>query len=61
MKKVDFYITTCRFDNEYVLFREHCIAEYDGETVMLYPKANLCSIDGVPITEPTKLPQGTCH
>ena len=43
----------------YVLCREHCLVEYDGETVMFYPKANLCTIDGVAITEPTRLPQGT--
>ena len=39
-------------------FREHCIVEYDGETVTFFPNAPLCSIDGVLITEPTKLPQG---
>ena len=43
------------------LFREHCLVEYDGETVMFYPKANLCSIDGVVVSEPTKLPQGMCR
>lgn len=38
---------------------EHCIAEYNGDAVVLYPKAAMCSVDGIPITEPTRLPQGT--
>lgn len=37
---------------------EHCVVEYNGEAVVLHPKAQLCTIDGIPITEPTKLPQG---
>ena len=32
--------------------------EYNGDAVVLYPKANLCSVDGIPISEPTRLPQG---
>ena len=38
---------------------EHCIAEYNGDAVVLYPKAAMCSVDGIPISEPTRLPQGT--
>lgn len=37
---------------------EHCTAEYNGDAVVLYPKAALCSVDGIPISEPTRLPQG---
>ncbi|XP_058962801.2 kinesin-like protein KIF16B isoform X1 [Pocillopora verrucosa] len=37
---------------------EHCTVEYNGDAVVLYPKANLCSVDGIPISEPTRLPQG---
>ncbi|KAM7451081.1 hypothetical protein ABFA07_001449 [Porites harrisoni] len=37
---------------------EHCTVEYNGDAVVLYPKAALCSVDGIPISEPTRLPQG---
>lgn len=37
---------------------EHCTVEYNGDAVVLYPKGNLCSVDGIPISEPTRLPQG---
>ncbi len=37
---------------------EHCIVEYNGDAVVMYPKAALCSVDGIPISEPTRLPQG---
>ncbi|KAJ7351842.1 hypothetical protein OS493_035325 [Desmophyllum pertusum] len=37
---------------------EHCTVEYNGDAVVLYPKAELCSVDGIPISEPTRLPQG---
>ncbi|XP_066930642.1 kinesin-like protein KIF16B isoform X1 [Clytia hemisphaerica] len=37
---------------------EHCLIEFDGEAVVLHPKNELCSVDGVPISEPTRLPQG---
>ena len=33
--------------------------EYNGDAMVLYPKAALCSVDGIPISEPTRLPQGT--
>lgn len=37
---------------------EHCLVEYNGDAVVLYPKAALCSVDGIPVSEPTRLPQG---
>lgn len=37
---------------------EHCIVEFNGVAVVLYPKAALCSVDGIPVSEPTRLPQG---
>ena len=37
---------------------EHCLIEYDGEAVVLHPKNELVSVDGIPLAEPTRLPQG---
>jgi len=37
---------------------EHCLIENDGEAVVLHPKNELISVDGLPISEPTRLPQG---
>lgn len=37
---------------------EHCLVEYDGDAVVLHPKNELVSIDGIPLTEPTRLAQG---
>ena len=34
------------------------MVEYDGEAVVLHPGNGHVSVDGVPITETTKLPQG---
>ena len=39
-------------------FSEHCTVEYNGDAVVLYPKVALCSVDGIPVSEPTRLPQG---
>merc|ERR1719494_743038 len=36
----------------------HCIVEYDGDAVVLHPKNDLVSVDGIPLTCPTRLPQG---
>ncbi|XP_065644289.1 kinesin-like protein KIF16B isoform X2 [Hydra vulgaris] len=36
----------------------HCLIEYDGEVVVLHPKNVLVSVDGMPLSEPTRLPQG---
>ena len=45
---------TCVFS----FLSEHCVVEYNGDAVVLHPKGPLCSVDGIPISEPTKLPQG---
>ena len=45
----------------YLSNSEHCVVEYNGEVVVLHPKAPLCTVDGIPITEPTKLPQGEIY
>ena len=46
-------------NNNFFFNSEHCTVEYNGDAVVLYPKAALCSVDGIPISEPTRLPQGT--
>ena len=38
---------------------EHCLIEYDGDAVVLHPKNELVAVDGIPLTEPTRLPQGS--
>ncbi|XP_078674256.1 pleckstrin homology-like domain family B member 2 isoform X10 [Branchiostoma floridae x Branchiostoma belcheri] len=42
----------------YAVAREHCILENVDDVVTLYPLGNLCSVDGIPITRPSKLTQG---
>ncbi|XP_075696159.1 pleckstrin homology-like domain family B member 1 isoform X13 [Rhinoderma darwinii] len=37
---------------------EHCFIENIHGTLVLYPCGNPCSIDGLPITQPTRLTQG---
>jgi len=37
----------------------HCTVEYDGDVVVLHPGNGHVSVDGVPITEATRLPQGS--
>ncbi|KAG8434586.1 hypothetical protein GDO86_012817 [Hymenochirus boettgeri] len=37
---------------------EHCYIENTRGTLTLYPCSNLCAIDGLPITQPTRLTQG---
>eukprot|EP00058_Branchiostoma_floridae_P027912 XP_002613403.1 hypothetical protein BRAFLDRAFT_68414 [Branchiostoma floridae] len=44
----------------YAVAREHCILENVDDVVTLYPLGNLCSVDGIPITRPSKLTQGEC-
>eukprot|EP00794_Sanderia_malayensis_P011257 gene11257-12437_t len=41
------------------IMSNHCSVEFDGEAVVLYPMDGSVSIDGIPISEPTKLPQGS--
>ena len=35
------------------------MVEYDGDVVVLHPGNGHVSVDGVPITEATRLPQGS--
>ena len=35
------------------------MVEYDGDVVVLHPGNGNVSVDGVPITEATRLPQGS--
>ncbi|XP_065056409.1 pleckstrin homology-like domain family B member 1 isoform X1 [Rhopilema esculentum] len=37
----------------------HCMVEYDGDVVVLHPGNGHVSVDGIPITEATRLPQGS--
>ncbi|XP_076130314.1 pleckstrin homology-like domain family B member 1 isoform X3 [Alosa pseudoharengus] len=37
---------------------QHCYIENKGGIIMLYPCGNLCSMDGLHITKPTRLSQG---
>lgn len=38
---------------------QHCYIENKGGSITLYPCGNQCSMDGLQITKPTKLSQGT--
>ena len=49
---------SCPSMRNFYLFSVHCLIEYDGEVVVLHPKNVLVSVDGMPLSEPTRLPQG---
>lgn len=56
-RKISANIKSC-FTCVFSFLSEHCVVEYNGDAVVLHPKGPLCSVDGIPISEPTKLPQG---
>lgn len=37
---------------------EHCFIENIHGVITLYPLAKMCAVDGILVTEPTRLPQG---
>ena len=40
---------------------EHCFIDNIHGVITLYPLARMCAVDGVLVTEPTRLPQGQCQ
>lgn len=37
---------------------EHCFIDNIHDVITLYPLAKMCAVDGVLVSEPTRLPQG---